>query len=107
MGLRVVCPFLSNVDEVERVLEEHFTVTERDEKGANLGAKEFYYESLHFLVRYPESIVQACGLAPGTLVEVQVPDPSFRMPGRRWSISSSTNPRPRPWMNPCAGGWRP
>jgi putative GTP pyrophosphokinase len=72
MGLRVVCPFLSNVDEVERVLEEHFTVTERDEKGANLGAKEFYYESLHFLVRYPESIVQACGLAPGTLVEVQV-----------------------------------
>jgi putative GTP pyrophosphokinase len=72
MGLRVVCPFLTDVSVVEEALEKHYTVTEKDEKGASLGAKEFYYESLHFLLRCPKAILEACGLHPRSMVEVQV-----------------------------------
>ena len=48
MGIRIVCPFLSDVGKVEKLFETRFAVTEKEQKGANLGFKEFGYESLHF-----------------------------------------------------------
>ena len=72
LGLRVVCPFLSDIDTVETIIDAHFGVSEKERKGAELGFKEFGYESLHFLIECPEAVRERCGLHRQTLVEIQV-----------------------------------
>ena len=49
IGIRIVCPFLQNLSEVENILIKNFTVREVERKGADRTFCEFGYESTHIL----------------------------------------------------------
>jgi len=72
MGIRIVCPFLADIDRAAKLIEAQFEITEKEQKGAELGSKEFGYESLHFLVRCPEKVRELHGLSTDTVIEIQV-----------------------------------
>jgi putative GTP pyrophosphokinase len=72
IGLRVICPFLEDLKQVEKVLREQFSVLEVEKKGAHFSFKEFGYESVHLLVNIPPEIIKKRGNAGCTVAEVQV-----------------------------------
>ncbi len=53
LGIRIVCPFLEEVNQVSLMLQEIFTVREREIKGADYASGHFGYESEHFLIDVP------------------------------------------------------
>ncbi len=54
LGLRIVCPFLEDQGKVEALLEENFTILERESKGDSLSYREFGYDSIHYLIALPD-----------------------------------------------------
>lgn len=57
LGIRIVCPFLEEVNQVSLILQEIFTVREREVKGADYAAGHFGYESEHFLIDVPSGFL--------------------------------------------------
>ncbi|MBN2049062.1 MAG: (p)ppGpp synthetase [Spirochaetales bacterium] len=53
LGIRIVCPFLEEVELVSGLLEQLYTIHEFEKKGADYPAYHFGYESVHFLIRLP------------------------------------------------------
>lgn len=51
LGIRIICPFLEDVEEIERLIAEAFEVVELEKKGARHSFREFGYDSVHFLIR--------------------------------------------------------
>ncbi|WP_305043100.1 hypothetical protein [Geoalkalibacter sp.] len=51
LGLRIICPFLEDIEAVERLLSANFPVIEVEHKGAQHSFREFGYDSVHLLVR--------------------------------------------------------
>jgi putative GTP pyrophosphokinase len=63
IGLRVVCPFLEDMTEAEKIIKENYKIVEIERKGAGYSFKEFGYESTHLLIHIPAHILdkRACG----------------------------------------------
>jgi putative GTP pyrophosphokinase len=72
IGLRVVCPFLEDMKEVEKIISGSYEVVELDHKGAGYSFKEFGYESTHCLVRIPRQILRERGDCGCEVVEIQI-----------------------------------
>ncbi|MDR2510380.1 MAG: tetratricopeptide repeat protein [Spirochaetaceae bacterium] len=78
IGVRVVCPFLEDIDTVEGIIKKNFEVIEVEEKGGmQLSFKEFGYESRHLLVRLPPAIGEKYqkkqgGTFSGEIAEIQL-----------------------------------
>jgi putative GTP pyrophosphokinase len=72
IGLRVVCPFLEDLGAVEDILRERFTVLELDRKGAHFSFKEFGYESIHLLIKIPDSLLEKRGQCNCEVAEIQI-----------------------------------
>jgi len=53
IGFRIICPFLEDLEAVERLLVQNFPVIEIERKGAASSFKEFAYNSIHVLVELP------------------------------------------------------
>ncbi len=51
LGLRIICPFLEDVDMVEHLVKSHFDVVEVVRKASGHSFREFGYDSVHLLVR--------------------------------------------------------
>ncbi len=51
VGLRVVCLFLSDLDRVEKVINETFEVIDRKDKTNDSGKNVFEYMGTHFIVK--------------------------------------------------------
>ncbi len=51
LGLRIICPFLEDVETVEGLIGSHFEVLETVRKAAVHSFREFGYDSVHLLVR--------------------------------------------------------
>jgi len=51
LGLRIICPFMEDVDRVEGLLADRFEVVETVRKAAGHSFREFGYDSVHLLVR--------------------------------------------------------
>lgn len=51
LGLRVVCPFLEDLENVERLISKNFKVIELERKGDIHSFREFGYDSVHMLIR--------------------------------------------------------
>lgn len=51
LGLRIICPFLEDLDTVERLLAEHFEIVESQRKASQNSFREFGYDSVHMLIR--------------------------------------------------------
>jgi len=54
IGLRVVVPFLEDVQQVKELLTREFKVIEIEYKGKNNSFREFSYDSIHLLITLPE-----------------------------------------------------
>jgi putative GTP pyrophosphokinase len=72
IGIRVVCPFLENLDAAVRLLKEKFEVIEVEKKGSNYSFKEFGYESTHLLIKIPADIVKKRGYSGSEVAEIQI-----------------------------------
>lgn len=51
LGIRLVCPFLEDLEAIERLLAKEFDVIELEWKGARHSFREFGYDSMHLLIR--------------------------------------------------------
>ncbi len=72
IGIRIICAFLQDLAEVEKQLQEQFTVLEVERKGADRTFREFGYESTHILLAVPESVQEGLVLPSGMIFEVQI-----------------------------------
>ncbi len=72
LGVRVICPFLEDVDAVEGFLVEAFDVIELERKGASHSFREFGYDSVHLLLRIEASLLPELLPYTAPVVEVQL-----------------------------------
>ncbi|NBC29280.1 MAG: tetratricopeptide repeat protein [Spirochaetes bacterium] len=56
LGLRIVCPFLSDAGRAETFIEETFTVLEKERKGVPGNGATFGYASTHYLCEVPDDL---------------------------------------------------
>jgi len=72
LGMRIICPFLSDLDETERLLKEAFAVLESERKGSRHSFREFGYDSVHLLIQLgPNDLAQIVPHA-SRVCEVQI-----------------------------------
>ncbi len=50
-GLRIVCPFLEDIETVSSLISAHFEVLEREHKANQHSFREFGYDSVHLAIR--------------------------------------------------------
>jgi putative GTP pyrophosphokinase len=72
VGIRVICPFIEDLEAAERIIRDHFEVVETERKGSGYNFKEFGYESTHLLIKIPPLIVEKCGKSDCTMAEIQI-----------------------------------
>ncbi len=72
IGLRIICPFLEDIEYVESLIRNHFKVIEIEHKSAGKPVNEFSYESIHLTLELPEN--QFNGFIPysGRTCELQL-----------------------------------
>jgi putative GTP pyrophosphokinase len=71
MGIRIVCPFIEDLETTEALIKEHFEVVETERKG-HYTFKEFGYESTHLLIKVPADITAKRGPLGCDVVELQI-----------------------------------
>lgn len=54
LGIRIICPFLEDLETVEGLIGEHFEILELERKAEQHSFHEFGYDSVHLLIRTPE-----------------------------------------------------
>ena len=72
LAIRVICPFIGDLERVEAEIKRCFRVTEVERKGANRSFREFGYESTHILVEIPVDVRRAARGLDVSLCEIQV-----------------------------------
>lgn len=72
IGIRIICAFLQDLADVEKLLREQFTVLEVERKGADRTFREFGYESTHILLEVPETVREGLTLPANMIFEVQI-----------------------------------
>jgi putative GTP pyrophosphokinase len=72
IGIRIVCPFLEEIDIAGSILNRLFKVVELEKKGSNYSFKEFGYESTHILVEIPEEYSEKYGDCGCDVAEIQI-----------------------------------
>jgi len=71
LGVRIICPFIEDLQVAENIINKHFNIIEREIKG-HYTFKEFGYESTHLLIKIPDEFIKKHGY-PGTdIVEIQI-----------------------------------
>ena len=51
LGLRIICPFLEDLEIIEGLLTETFPIVEMERKGGQHSFREFGYDSVHLLIK--------------------------------------------------------
>ena len=72
LGMRLICPFIGDLERVEEALASCFTIVEVERKGAERSFKEFGYESTHLLIRLTADMGIAAGLLAPPVCEIQI-----------------------------------
>jgi putative GTP pyrophosphokinase len=72
IGIRVVVPFLEELELCEKKLTQTYTTSEVDDKSKELSAKAFGYDSIHLLVSIPERITKGFPLYTPIICEIQL-----------------------------------
>ena len=72
IAIRVICPFLDDVPQIEQQLKANFGIREVEYKGINRSFDEFGYVSTHVLLEIPESMLIDKSLPDGLVCEVQI-----------------------------------
>lgn len=72
LGLRIICPFLEDLEQVEGLLAGHFEVIETVRKGADHSFREFGYDSVHLLVRLQSGLLPSDLPGSRAVCEIQL-----------------------------------
>ena len=72
IGIRIVCPFQENLDEVEKKIKETFNIIETDHKRVGRTYREFGYESIHLLIKIPNDLLALSGSTKKETIEIQI-----------------------------------
>lgn len=72
LGLRIICPFLEDLQMVESQIISLFNIIEIERKGSEKTYSEFGYESIHFLVEIPFAMNEEYPLPKNLICEIQV-----------------------------------
>ncbi len=72
IGLRIICPFLEDLDTIEKLITANFDVCEIERKGADQSFKEFSYNSIHILVEPPKNSFKNPGQYVSGVCEIQI-----------------------------------
>jgi putative GTP pyrophosphokinase len=72
LGIRIVCPFLEDLSQVEELLRKNFEVLEIERKGVDHSFREFGYESIHLLIKIPVEIIEKQGFPGCDVAEIQI-----------------------------------
>lgn len=70
LGIRLICPFLEDLAEIEKLIVDNFDIVELEHKGDSLSFREFGYDSVHLVVRLGGDIGELPYAAP--LCEIQL-----------------------------------
>ncbi len=57
IGIRIICSFLGDIEQVQHLLQQNFKIIETEQKGAHYALGEFGYDSLHLLIELPEGMI--------------------------------------------------
>jgi putative GTP pyrophosphokinase len=72
IGIRIICPFLEDLAQVEELLRKNFEVLEIERKGVDHSFREFGYESIHLLIKIPAGSIQKLGFPGCDAAEIQI-----------------------------------
>ena len=76
MGIRVICAFLADIENVVKQLSQNFDVREVERKGSQQSFREFGYESVHVLISIPSDCYPVDHVTPvlpkDVVCEIQV-----------------------------------
>lgn len=72
LGVRIVCPFLDNLQTVENYVKQTYDVIQVECKGGEHSFREFGYKSTHFLIHVPEKVLEGCHAAGPLICEIQL-----------------------------------
>ena len=50
LGIRIICPFIEDLSQVEQIITENFSIQEVERKGEKNSFREFSYDSIHLLI---------------------------------------------------------
>lgn len=72
LGLRIICPFLEDLEIIEGLLTEHFPIVESERKGGQHSFREFGYDSVHLLLNLKPSAIAEPIPYTGEVCEIQL-----------------------------------
>ncbi|MDT8419750.1 MAG: tetratricopeptide repeat protein [Desulfuromonadales bacterium] len=72
LGLRIICPFLEDLEIIEGLLTEHFPIVESERKGERNSFREFSYDSVHLLLSLDPSAIAEPIPHCGAVCEIQL-----------------------------------
>jgi len=72
LGVRIVCPFLANLQTAENYVKQTYDVIQVECKGSEHSFREFGYRSTHFLIHVPEKILGQCHAVEPLICEIQL-----------------------------------
>jgi len=72
MGIRIVCPFLEDLERTVALLRSEFTIFEVDNKGEMLTPFQFGYNSIHLQMAVPDKIRRRYSVPEDVSCEIQV-----------------------------------
>jgi len=71
LGVRVICPFIEDLQAAEELIKKYFEVVEREIKG-HYSFQEFCYESIHLLIKIPQVLINKYGNPGIDIAEIQI-----------------------------------
>lgn len=72
LGLRIVSPFLADIDRLDAKIRESFDVLESEQKGSRFSGTDFGYESTHYLVAVPADVANDAQIPADVVCEIQL-----------------------------------
>lgn len=72
IGMRLICPFMEDLQSAEDAIRESFTIIEVERKGADYSFKEFGYESTHILIEIPMELRKKYHAIDNAICEIQI-----------------------------------
>jgi putative GTP pyrophosphokinase len=71
LGIRIICPFIEDLQAAEELIKKYFDVIEREIKG-HYSFQEFCYESIHLLIKIPHVLIDKYGEPGIDIAEIQI-----------------------------------
>ncbi len=72
IGMRIVVPFLEDLESVERLIKKHFQIVDTEYKSRELTIREFGYDSIHIQINLPAEISDKVKNSRDMKIEIQL-----------------------------------